>query len=386
MISTTPPPEIHPLVPLEDVDVPAWPERAALKMAALRIRTLLTRSDQRPFIAEDRLDDSVDVFSDMATPAFCAPLMAELDETLASWATNPAPKQWIKPLVLPPCDEQELLSRWANRHQHEVLAPPTRDALLTDTSEQQIDLSGDGVLVIPQLEAWFLRHRCGLGLIRTLLTTLAGLERHCVVGCNSWAWAFLCKAVDAHLILPEPLTFEPFDEPRLRRWLADIARQQAEEGTRFRLSRNGENVFALDRKGRPRQAYFETLAARSRGIAWVAWHLWQHSLKKASEEVDNDCSEDDQQTLWVVALEEFSLPGSDGAQALLILQALLIHGSLSARELERVLPDPGFQGMHHALHRAGFIGERDGRYYCRARAYPAIRDGLATAGFPLDGY
>lgn len=386
MIRTTPPPEPHPLVPLKELEAPPWPERAAVKMAAMRLRTLLTRSGDRPFIAEDRLDDSADVFSDMATPPFCPPLMTELDDTLTDWAADPAPGQWIKPVVLPPCDEQGLLSRWARRHHHEVLAPPTRDALLIDTPEQTLDLSGDGVLVIPRLEDWFLRHRCGLGLVRSLLESLAGLERHCVIGCNSWAWAFLCKAVDAHLILPEPLTFKPFDESRLRRWIADIARQQAVEGTRFRLSSNGKNIFALDRKNRPREEYFETLAARSRGIAWVAWHLWQRSLKKACDTEDNDYSDDDRQTLWVVALEEFSLPGSDSTQALLILQALLIHDSLSARELECVLPDPGFQGMHHALHRAGFIAERRGRYYCRPAAYPAIRNGLATAGFPLDGY
>lgn len=386
MIRTTPPPKPHPLVPLKDVKRPSWPERAAVKMAMMRLRTLLTRRGDRPFIAEDRLDDSAEVFSDMAAPPVYTPLMTELDETLADWATDPMPGRWITPIVLPPCDEQDLLSQWARRRHHDVLEPPTRDALLIDTPEQPLDLSGDGVLVIPRLEAWFLRHRSGLGLIRSLLESLADLERHCVIGCNSWAWAFLCKAVDAHLVLPEPLTFKPFDEPRLRRWIADIARQQAVEGTRFRLNSNGNNIFALDRKDRPREEYFETLAARSRGIAWVAWHLWQRSLKKARETEDNDYSDDDQQTLWVVALEEFSLPGSDGTQALLILQALLIHESLSARELECVLPDPGSSGMRHALHRAGFIGEKSGRYYCRPAAYPAIRDGLATAGFPLDGY
>lgn len=386
MIRTTPPPEPHPLVPLKEVELPSWPERAAVKMAMMRLHTLLTRRGDRPFIAEDRLDDSADVFSDMAAPPFYAPLMDELDDTLADWTADGAPAQWIKPVVLPPCDEQDLLSQWARRHHHDVLTPPTRDALLIDTLEPPLDLSGDGVLVIPRLEAWFLRHRSGLGLIRSLLESLADLKRHCVIGCNSWAWAFLCKAVDAHLILPEPLTLKPFDEPRLRRWIAGIARQQAVEGTRFRLNSNGKNIFALDRKDRPREEYFETLAARSRGIAWVAWHIWQRSLKKARDTEDNDYSDDDQQTLWVVALEEFSLPGSDGTQALLILQALLIHESLSARELECVLPDPGSSGMRHALHRAGFIGEKSGRYYCRPAAYPAIRDGLATAGFPLDGY
>ncbi|WP_457809089.1 hypothetical protein [Kushneria sp. EE4] len=386
MICNTPPPEPHPLIALADLEVPPWPERAALKMAMMRLRTLLTRRDKTPFIAEDRLDDSADVFGDLATPPFCDPLMDELDDTLADWATDAAPRHWLKPIVLPPCNEQDLLRQWARRHHHDVLAPPARDALLMDTPEQTLDLSGDGVLVIPRLEDWFLRHRCGLGLIRALLEALAGLERHCVIGCNSWAWAFLCKAVDAHLILPEPLTFKPFDEPRLRCWIADIAREQAVEGTRFRLNSNGENIFALDKKDRPREEYFETLAARSRGIAWVAWHIWQRSIKKARDADDNDHSEDDRQTLWVVALEEFSLPGSDGTQALLILQALLIHEDLGARELERVLPDPGTQGMRHALHRAGFIGERDGRYYCRPAAYPAIREGLATAGFPLDAW
>ena len=148
--------------------------------------------------------------------------------------------------------------------------------------------------------------------------------------------------------------------------------------------------MAVDADGELEHDYFLHLAARSLGIPWVAWHQWRRSLRSGLEEKDEPTeapeqeSKDDQQTLWVAALEDYSLPGEKSDIALLVLQALLIHGGLTAEELRLVIPVIGDSNILVALRNAGLIENRDGQFTCLAAAYPAIRSGLITAGFPKD--
>ena len=135
----------------------------------------------------------------------------------------------------------------------------------------ETELDGDGLLVIPRLEYWFLRQHNGLHALRSLLSRLACAERRCLVGCDSWAWRFLVKGAGADLALPRPGTFEPFDARRLRNWFATLARDSDGVTATFRLAGNGEDVLACDDDGEPRNAHQRQLAARSGGIPWVAW-------------------------------------------------------------------------------------------------------------------
>ncbi len=86
-------------------------------------------------------------------------------------------------------------------------------------------------------------------------------------------------------------------------------------------------------------------------------------------------------TLWVFSAHKFNLPEEHRQTALLVLQALLIHGSLTA-ELRLVLPAVGGTFIVAALIAAGF-DERDAMR-CRPAAYPAARAELFAAGFPMD--
>ncbi|GAB3684870.1 hypothetical protein [Salinisphaera aquimarina] len=398
---TTEQPDDNLFIPLGSYKAPALPTVDTLQALMARLRTLFHKTDDTPFIADDRLQRStLEMLDDIVAPPACGPLIDELQSTLADWIAQPQRRFNLQLIVLPPGDENGVLASWARQYGHAVLDAPDRTTLLSATTADPINLDGDGVLVIPELERWFLRHRNGLTLVRALLARLDTLERRCVIGCNSWAWAFLCKAVGAHMILPQGLTFRAFDGARLGQWFSQLAGDDSLRHITFRVSDSGADVMAEDDDGQLKHDHFTGLAARSLGIPWVAWHIWRSSLRSSADADESTGAEDrpddeteapkkvhpdDEQTLWVVALEQFSLPAGDDAEpALLVLQALLIHGTLSVAELRDVVPVVGESTVLSALVRAGVVEQTRGQLRCTPAAYPAVRSGLSTAGFSMD--
>ena len=55
---------------------------------------------------------------------------------------------------------------------------------------------GEGLAVLPSLEACFLRHTEGLVSVRHLLAHALGGSSQLVVGCNRWAWRFLDRVAE----------------------------------------------------------------------------------------------------------------------------------------------------------------------------------------------
>ncbi len=316
-------------------------------------------------------------------------MVAELNQTVAAWLADAAPPSWLQVVVVPPCDRLDLVGSWARGRGHRVLGPPPGpmfDAFEVPAPE---GLEGDGLLVVPRLERWFLRHRNGLAPVRALLARLCGLERHCLVGCDSWAWAFLVKAVGARMMLPEPLTFTPFDGACLRRWFGELVADRTDASPTFRLAHTGDDVMACDDEGRPHHGHLDQLAARSLGIPWVAWHSWRASLR-VSTHCDEQVSEraraamaGDARTFWVVEPNDFVVPRHHEDRALLVLQALLLHGGLTGERLADVLPATGEPDVVHALRSAGFVERDEGLLRIRAAAYPTVRRALQTDGYPL---
>ena len=86
----------------------------------------------------------------------------------------------------------------------------------------------------------------------------------------------------------------------------------------------------------------------------------------------------------MTALEEYVLPGRDEQSALLVLQALLIHGPLSAQHLRLVLPLVGESNIVSVLVKSGFLERKGELFTVRPAAYPTIRAGLKSAGLPMD--
>ena len=417
-----PPPE--PLRPLGKYRWPAMPAEDAARTLWTRLWQLLKTDDDAPLIAEDRLQRAAcETLDALAPTPACGPLQRELDAAFADWAGVGPPLSSSPPsraaarvqlVVLPPGDgdgngggplgEDGVIAAWADRHGLDRLPPPARAALLTARDADPAGLvqigEGGGPVVVPRLERWFLRHHRGLGAVRALLEAVDRADRRVLIGCNSWAWALLCKAVEANLVLPNGRTFAAFDAPRLERWFRELAARGEVDRVAFRLSATGRTILSSAADGAA-EDYFRTLAAHSLGIPWVAWSLWRRSLRSEKEAADKAAAEHaaaggdapaaaperdapKRKTLWVAALEEFTLPVRHEAGALLALQALLIHGPLTEAELERVAPLGRRAGLLSALVGAGFVRREGGALACAPAAYPAVRAGLSAAGFPVD--
>ena len=380
-------------IPLGSYKWPAMPTQETLRRLIDRFsHTIAMRfqKEEEPVVAKDKLHRVTrSVLDDVVSPPSCGPLARELEQAVAAHQASPDPLTRSMLVVLPPCDRSCAIRGWAEQNGHQILQPPVRSDLIGSVGEPLPDLAGEGVLVVPQLEQWFLRHHNGLDRLRQLLAALDRVDRPCVIGCNSWAWRYLVAATDADLILPSAVTFQAFDAERLHHWFSEMVGNEGMQSLRFRLSDSGKDVMAMDEDGKLQNDYFQTLAATSLGIPWVAWHLWRRSLRSedsntptvADDAIDQQIQE---QTLWIAALEEFRLPGSSRQAALLVLQSLLIHGELSESDLAATLPVQGISALLPALRTAGFI-DRDGdSYQCHPAAYPSIRSGLSAAGFAVD--
>lgn len=405
---------------LGEYELPALPTKDALQLLYSRLKKRFSQSDDQPYIADDRLRRTTEsLLEDVVPMPTWGALVDELDLTLKDWIEEEEPALKLKLIVLPPGDSKGLLASWAKERNFPVWEPPERSSFLHQVSaeeEQARSLDerfpGGEVIVVPALERWFLRHADGLDTMRELLQILDSSHRRIVVGCNSWAWLFLKKAVNADMFFPDALTFQAYDAARLRNWFGELDGTKDEEKIVFRLGSNGEDVMKVADEDDSHD-YFHGLAARSFGIPWVAWHLWRRSLRRgaaveeangdaaenASENVsssgeDNDDDEvsrkkleaaaDDDRTLWVTALEEYVLPNGESDQVLHVLQAVLIHGAMTLEELDAVLPSAVDPAVMSALRNSGLLRRVGVQFECVPDAYPAIRSGLSAAGFPTD--
>ncbi len=390
-----------PFQPLGGYTIPPMPTDDVARGLWKRLKEAVTRDSGEPFIAEDQLRKvSQSQLNGVQASPVCEPLLGELDVTLAEWAGAATHKSPLRVVVMPPCERNGLLRMWAERHGYAILEPPSRDTLRRGHPVVRPDLTGEGLMVIPELERWFLRHRTGLIAVRSLLESVGAMERTCVIGCNSWAWAFLGKAVEANMILPRPLVFQPYTAARLEAWLSGAV-DAANRGVVYRLSQSGETL-SPGGEASVTGPFFKKLAAQSLGIPWVAWWVWHQSLRSRPEEPgdeqapahpdggndDGGDHEDDRaqwkRTVWLAASDTFILPDQHEPDELIVLQALLIHGPLAPDELHVVVPAMREVSVVQSLISSGLIERAEGLLRVLPVAYPSIRRGLAAAGFPVD--
>ena len=384
------------LIALSDYQPPTIPAEHAVrrlwKLARQHFKNLRqTGQEPDPAQSKKKLAPATKkALDEVAGPPACGPLLDEFDDALADWLADPTGLSHYL-VVLPPCDRNHVMAAWAQSRGHAMLNAPPRHRLHETQAIRFPKDEGedDALLVIPRLEDWFLRHRNGLASVRALFAELAESRRRCLIGCNSWAWAFLVKSAGAALVLPQPMSFAPFDALRLQQWFSELAAQEAGGQVVFRLAGSGVDVLQKKDDGQLGNNYLEQLASRSHGIPWVAWQQWRQSLRTSidTEEPPIPATENDSRTLWITDAEEtllqLPLPLDDQESGLLVLHALLMHGSLSAAELAAVLPVPAGTGVISALLRADFIQKHGNLLAPQAGAYPAIRSVLKAAGFPL---
>lgn len=314
--------------------------------------------------------------------------MNDFDAAVSAWLANPGPARHLL-VILPPCDDSHVVEEWARARNLLVLHAPLRlehDHELASTGMTLPAVPVDSVLVIPNLEQWFLRRRKGLVRVRALLQAISRSPAPCVVTCNSWAWKFLVRSVKADLVLTNPMTYRAFDADRLAGWFSAGAENSAAGHVQFRLADSGADVMARDSAGELKSKAMQQLAARSLGIPSTAWQLWRRSLMTSftGDGADGTAVSEskNRQVFWIRPIEDVQLPAGYEEEALFVLHALLVHGALSEAELIAVLPDPASSSLLTALGNRGFVEARAGRWSVNAGAYPAIRKALQADGYP----
>lgn len=184
----------QPFIALADYKTPSLPVVEGLQATWLGWKELWRRDEQEPLIKDDRLRGvTTERLDQVAAPPACGPVIDELALSFNTWLEDHETSERLQTVVLPPCEKSGVVRAWAKEQGCEVLEPP-RAALLADDFTPP-SLAGEGVLVVPNLEHWFLRHTRGLRHICWLLEAVTHSERRMLISCNSWAWLFLIKAM-----------------------------------------------------------------------------------------------------------------------------------------------------------------------------------------------
>ncbi|MCH2486321.1 MAG: hypothetical protein MK010_01060 [Erythrobacter sp.] len=388
------------LIPLAQYSAPKLPTEDRLRAWSMRIKAMFLSRMGDTVISSERLETpTLRRLDEAAEPPACGPLIEDIERATADWLAADPPNPAALAIVMPPTDENDVLGSWAREAGYRVLDPPeTRGAFCDRQTMASATQEPCPLLAIPRLERWFLRSETGLEGLRELFRHLENYPGRVLIGCNSFAWAFLSKALNLNLLIHEPLIFKPFDAERLERWLGGLAEDEAGRSVDFRIAETGESLLDEGDGGPESSDFFVRLAGRSRGIPWIAWHMWRNSLRLAetdakpqADAVEPEADDAkppvsgrlDRTTFWVAALDELVLPGDYPRDLLFALHALALHGAMRREDLAKVMPsglDPQIVG---ALVNSRFVRRADNRLTLEPETYPAIYDGLRTAGFPV---
>jgi hypothetical protein len=366
--------------------------------------------------AQEKLNRLPHALRDQVAPApdWTAPAAA-FTETMRDWLTAKTPASWHQIVVgAPGSGTTAMLLHWATTQGLTVLQPPSPEEILTEGSAWLARLPKQCVtpVVIPNLERYFLRHAHGLNLLRRFLDWLMAQPCHCLIGCSSWAWAYLSKALAIDALFTLPWTLDALDGKRLQQWFNALAARQCECTIVFRQADNGRFIIPPPPISQPSDeekatsqdnhkhstseeeisTFLVDVAARSRGNPGVAWALWRHSLRMApanEQEQDKYQTNAYDLTIWVAPWNQLKLP-TLGVQPhrneLFILHLLLIHERLTTQHMIQLLPLTVFEVVRvlDQLNNAGLLEKRGEAWRVAPLGYPAIREALEQEGFLID--
>ncbi len=377
---------IDELVLLPDFRPPAEPPAQA---ARGRLRRLWAR------LRRERRDEEGPAPDSLERPdgAKCQPVLPRggpetalpgLEGLLDGWMAGPAGPARV--VVAPPgAGVEALLRAFAGARRHPVLEPPGRTELL---EPQRLDAAWPPAdpsrpLVVPALERWLLRRASALATFRRLVERLVAWPAPLLVGCDSWAWAYLRRALELERQVAEVWAPAPVEGSGLCRWLAAPFRDR---GLELFDGRSGRPLAGpLPEAGASGEdaapsAVFQRLAAASRGNPGVALALWRTELRTRD---DGDCS-----SWWIEPPDENELPRlpRDADRALdLLLEALLIHNGIEPELLAELVPGAGGTAPRlRELERAGVVAGEGGELVVTPAAYPTVRRRLAQQKLLID--
>lgn len=390
--------------------------------------------------AENELSQVPQELVDKAAPdpdwsAFLAAMTAVLD----TWIDAKVPGSTNQIFVGPPYHGTgKILTAWGQARGWRLISAPPPEMILTGGQEWLTQFEDDNEpLVLPHLEHCYLRHYNGLTLLRRLLDHIISQSRRWLVGCDSWAWAYLSKALKVGTVFPMPFILEAFDQDRLKIWFQQLASASAENNFVFRQLDSGKYVLppstGEEASGDWNQgaaaedgSFLKNVAAFSRGIPGVAWAVWRHSFgfvdttaedgaecalevpatedgkesapEASAAEGGEECDQEapaakevnPAHPILVTPWSKIDLPGFPFQHVslglLMVLHTLLIHGGLCSRILPELLPMSPMEILEnlYLLEASGLLESDRGFWRVTPAGYPAVRQVLQSEGYLTD--
>ncbi|WP_139839803.1 hypothetical protein [Oceanibacterium hippocampi] len=397
----TDPAELWRFVPLGDYARPERPTASATAHAWSSLKSTFRMSDgdeNAPTEREKSLRALAEVrLEHLVRPFDWTEVSTGLDTALTERAAPARTSSASFVIGQPHCGHAGIVEAWASRHGAQVIDPPSHEEILAGDPGWRPSWPEAGQLwAIPRLEHCFLRHANGLVLVRRLLEDVAcGRAGRGLIGCDSWAWAFLRHVWP--IPQPEALTLEAFDGTRLARLFSLLAAPEGGRQLSFRHARTGRETLAVPAADNHTSDELIRLAAHCRGNPGTARSYWRARLRAEPEtEARSEDSEtsrpdgtDDSATVvvWVSAdLPEPSLKLDE--DTILFLHALLLHNGLTVEALNEVLPMPLFRSnaIAERLRSLDLLERRQGRWIVSALGYTLTREWLRTRDFLIDDF
>ena len=385
-----------------DYCLPADSTPAALRRKWRLLAQLFSRQDQRDTLAQP--EATLSSLPPAQLDRLAPPLRWEgaaraFDQIYAAKAGN-APAPGVVGILVgqPFCGHADILAHWARGRSVRLLEPPTAQEILAADVQWLTRCcdSGPGLWALPALERCYLRNANGLALVRGFLDlAFSGALGPGVIGCDSWAWAYL-QRICAWPATPV-LTLQAVVGAALTTLLLQPETQPT-QAVRFLSAHSGISLLPEPEDGEedaqtPVSPELRQLAARCRGNLGIAWHFWRERLRTAIEPQATQTGDDappPTDAIWVAPELEPRAPASDaGDETALVLHALLLHNGLEAPLLATLLP---IAAAHLnlqllRLHALGLVERQDAdRWQVTPLAYPGVRAFLRARGYLTDSF
>jgi hypothetical protein len=345
-------------------------------------------------------------------PEWSAALPA-VTAVLDTWLDAKVPGSTNQIFVGPPYHGTfEILTAWAQARGWRLVAAPSPEMILTGGQDWLTQFEEDNEpLVLPHLEHCYLRHYDGLTLLRRLLDHIISQSRRWLVGCDSWAWAYLSKALKVDTVFPPPFILEAFDQERLKTWFQQLAAESGENIFVFRQLDSGKYVLPPATGGEASgdrsqgaaaedSGFLKNVAAYSLGIPGIAWAVWRRSFGFVNAMEEGGAESDkaapaagDGNTAYPILVTPWSkitLPRFPfqrfSTGLLLVLHTLLIHGGLWSQIFPELLPLSPMEILEHLylLEASGLVESDQSFWRVTPAGYPAVRQALQSEGYLTD--
>ncbi len=391
-------------VPVGDYQIPATPVTQSARERLYFFRKLFERNSQDKnsvFIESETLNPLPSCEANCIIPEpDWSDAAAALLNALESWLIDGVKEGRSVVLVFPPHNGLiETLNILAQHLSWRVVSSPSPELIADGGGSWLRNLCTDlGPWILPSLEKIYLRNASGLKLVRQFFHTICSdSPGPGIIGCNSWAWAYLSRLWNGRK--PLLLTFQSFDQDRLTTLLQKSAGGTDLNRRNFRQTDNGRNILKQSSENQSAESssnFLQILAAHSRGNPGIACDILRSALRAtpgASMSSDTSSEEDDTQVndLWVTPWDTINLPAiyaEAGHDEAFVLQTLLLHNGLLLHTLAQLLPVSAGQVTKtvYTLEDNELIYQVNDIWQVTPRGYPAVRRFLETKGYLVDQF